>query len=511
MSVARLLIVAVAATLPVVISGQGYTRPKVPLAGLKYVRVHPLTTGDSRARGYDLPNYLQQLMAKQGWVILSDSEDLFRADAREKASQTVLCVLDIDYSGFGTRARLKCDDVLGNELFTVSETGVALLEEGELKAAVRNVATVIQLQRKTFDPRQTVDILTRLPAAETHALSEAALNQMIDSGKLTAPVTGLWVAANESGYRVGIVPTDGGPDFLVVILESPRTYLWQPGMVKARLTPAADGETFAARWRGVDRREMSGLGLVRGGLLTLTLTADGKNQTVNFIKLRPATSGSVPGTMRRTSGTGFVCAPGIVATNHHVVDGAKEIEFRLPLQNRSITLEVVLSDPTNDIALLRVADSREQLPPPLPLIDSNDVRLATQAFVVGFPLGETLGSGHKVTSGLVSGLDGLKGDPRELQLTAPVQPGSSGSPVFDSAGRVIGVVTSSLDSITALKVSGDIPQNVNFALKTEYVTLLLKRLPSVGGAQAPLKATEVQIPEMIERVRASVGQVRVVR
>lgn len=513
MDVLRIILTSWLFAMPLVLAAQS-SRPAVPLAGLRYVWIHPETTGDPRAARLGLPAYLEQLFAAQGWVVLNGLEDLLRADAREKASQTARCVLDIDYSGFGTQALLRCHDILGNELFTALDRAVALSMDGEVRAAVRNVAKAIQQERKQFDPRQTVDIVTRLPRVEMHPLTQSSLESMVADGKLVDPVEGLWAAATEGAYRVGIV-RDGG-DFLVVILESPQTYLWQSGMVRARLAPAADGRTFVAKWKTDDRREVPGVAVLDAGLLSLSVRVDGEEQRIPFVKLRSAGSvlGGAAGTTassRSVTGTGFVCATGLIATNHHVIAGAKEVEFYLPVQNRSVKLELVVSDAVNDVALLRPAESGAELPPALLLVDSREIRLATEAFVIGFPLGDALGAGHKVTSGIVSGLEGLKGDPRELQLTAPIQPGSSGSPVLDGEGRVIAIVTSSLDSITALKGAGQVPQNVNFALKADYIALLLRHLTPSATAASRALSRPTPLTDMVEAARASVGQVRVVR
>ena len=74
-----------------------------------------------------------------------------------------------------------------------------------------------------------------------------------------------------------------------------------------------------------------------------------------------------------------------------------------------------------------------------------------------------------VTSGNVSALAGLGDDAKRLQITAPVQRGNSGGPLLDGAGNVIGVVVSKLDAVRAAKLTGDIPQNVNFAIKGALV------------------------------------------
>jgi S1-C subfamily serine protease len=77
-----------------------------------------------------------------------------------------------------------------------------------------------------------------------------------------------------------------------------------------------------------------------------------------------------------------------------------------------------------------------------------------------------LSSDFTVTTGIVSSLSGLLNDTRHLQISAAVQPGNSGGPLFDTSGQLIGVVVAKLDARTVIKVTGTIPENINFAIKT---------------------------------------------
>ena len=82
----------------------------------------------------------------------------------------------------------------------------------------------------------------------------------------------------------------------------------------------------------------------------------------------------------------------------------------------------------------------------------------------GYPLRGVLASEANVTTGSISALAGPRDDRRLFQMTAPVQPGNSGGPVLDLSGNVVGVVVSKLDAIRIARATGDIPQNVNFAV-----------------------------------------------
>jgi hypothetical protein len=85
-----------------------------------------------------------------------------------------------------------------------------------------------------------------------------------------------------------------------------------------------------------------------------------------------------------------------------------------------------------------------------------------------------LSQGGNLTTGNVSALAGLRDDPRYLQITAPVQPGNSGGPLLDGGGNLIGVITAKLDALAIAKRTGDVPQNVNFAVKADVLETFLQ-------------------------------------
>ena len=91
-------------------------------------------------------------------------------------------------------------------------------------------------------------------------------------------------------------------------------------------------------------------------------------------------------------------------------------------------------------------------------------QLGDSVVVFGFPLPDVLSSDGNVTTGILSAASGLQDDVRFVQISAPVQPGNSGGPLFDQSGHVIGVVVAKLDALSVARVNGDIPQNVNFAV-----------------------------------------------
>jgi hypothetical protein len=162
-----------------------------------------------------------------------------------------------------------------------------------------------------------------------------------------------------------------------------------------------------------------------------------------------------------STGTGFIVSKaGHVLTNHHVVDGCKEIHAQIPAGKVGVT-PVVARDPRNDLALVKLSSPVVSV---ATFRDGRTVRQGDSVVAVGFPLHGLLASGANLTTGTVSALAGLGDDTRFLQITAPVQPGNSGGPLLDLSGNVVGVVVSKLNAVKVAKATGDIPQNVNFAI-----------------------------------------------
>ena len=189
-----------------------------------------------------------------------------------------------------------------------------------------------------------------------------------------------------------------------------------------------------------------------------------------------------------SSGTAFfVSATGLLVTNYHVVQGSSWQAVLDPQRNINIPARVVRVDKANDLALLQ-ADVRRM---PIPIAITQNVKRGEDILTLGYPSPGVQGIGQKATFGRVNALTGIKDDKRFIQVDLSVQPGNSGGPLLNLQGEVIGVVTSGLRR--------DQFQNVNYALKAEYVIRLLSdagvAVPR-GGKTHPMPMQE--IVEMFE-------------
>jgi S1-C subfamily serine protease len=193
---------------------------------------------------------------------------------------------------------------------------------------------------------------------------------------------------------------------------------------------------------------------------------------------------------RASSGTGFfVSLAGHVLTNAHVVDGCNSISVT-PDGGAPLVARLVARDTTNDLALLQVS----HMPRRIAAIRSG-ARLGESVAAFGFPLASLLASSGNFTLGNVTALAGIADDSRFMQMSAPVQPGNSGGPLFDNAGNVVGIVTAKLNAVrTMVATNGDIPQNVNFAIKASVATNFLETNRvnvQVGQATAAMQPADL--------------------
>jgi S1-C subfamily serine protease len=168
----------------------------------------------------------------------------------------------------------------------------------------------------------------------------------------------------------------------------------------------------------------------------------------------------------------FIDGAGHAVTNAHVVPDCKAVKVALS-EGRVVDATVAAKDVQNDLAVLAV--------PSAPLAHAHLVtglpRQGDSVVAYGFPLGGALGAQGNLSTGIVSSLSGLANDSRMIQISAPVQQGNSGGPLLDLNGEVIGVVSSKINALKLAAVTGDITQNVNFAIKA---SVLLDFLGSNG-------------------------------
>lgn len=171
-----------------------------------------------------------------------------------------------------------------------------------------------------------------------------------------------------------------------------------------------------------------------------------------------------------STGTGFaVSSDGYIITAYHVVAGATSIGVKEG-DGRLASATVVKVSETNDVALLKVEKKTSDF---LQIGNSKKVKLGAKVYTVGFPTPSLLGISPKYADGSISSLSGIKNEEPNLQVSIPVHGGNSGGPLLDENGQVVGLIVATANPAYYLRSTGNLPQNISWAVKSDFFTPLL--------------------------------------
>ncbi len=173
--------------------------------------------------------------------------------------------------------------------------------------------------------------------------------------------------------------------------------------------------------------------------------------------------------LEASSGTGFaVSFDGHIITNHHVIEACQEVKVRADGSN--IPARITTFDSFNDLAILKVESEISSVLP----ISDDAPELLQEIYVAGFPFGEELSTSIKMTDGIISSLSGVGNNYSNIQISAALQPGNSGGPIFDNKGNVVGVAVATLDKMKMFEIFETLPENTNFGIKSSVVKNFLQ-------------------------------------
>lgn len=197
-----------------------------------------------------------------------------------------------------------------------------------------------------------------------------------------------------------------------------------------------------------------------------------------------------------SSGSGFfITNNGYLLTNYHVVDGAKKL--RIKHNGKFFSAYLVAHDKVTDLALLKAEGSFDFIE-----ISNSPAELGEKVFTTGYPNPDLQGSSIKYTEGNISSTAGFQDDARLYQISVPIQPGNSGGPLVKDNGKVVGMIVSKLSDLFALKKSGALPQNVNYAIKSTYLRAFL-----LGVNNLNLQPNESEDATAIQKAKSATAMI----
>jgi len=368
-----------------------------------------------------------------------------------------------------------------------------------LKRAMRQMLSY----RHNYKPRTTSSqIIENELSAELNFSSEKSIRDYFDENG-TDLFEGIWecTGTGTSNYKLAIIKKDY--KFIGYILEG--TGRWEPGDVKAIFETAASDEIVTINWTMGDKRtKKKAVGSVKNNaLIEFELSGNVILYKVypKFSKKRRAKTGEWAG-----NGSGVIISKsGYIVTNHHVIEDADdiEVEFIVDGEVQKFNAEIVQSDKVNDLAIIKIFDMNFDGLDNLPYnfkTRSSDV--GTKVYAYGYPMALSLmGKEIKITDGIISSKSGFDGDITTYQITAPIQGGNSGGPLFDNKGNFLGINSSGL--------SKDIADNVGYTIKSSYVLNLIDVLPKSIDLPSSTKLQSLPLTEQIKEISKYVVLIKV--
>jgi S1-C subfamily serine protease len=206
------------------------------------------------------------------------------------------------------------------------------------------------------------------------------------------------------------------------------------------------------------------------------------------------------------NGSGIIISKyGHILTNQHVIQDADdiEVEFILDGEVKKYSAELIQSDKVNDLAIIKIFDINfDGLDYLTYNFKTRSSDVGTKVYTYGYPMAlSKMGKEIKITDGIISSKSGYNGDITTYQITAPIQGGNSGGPLFDDKGNFIGINSSKLKS--------DFAENVAYSIKSSYVLNLIDVLPKSIDLPSNTKLQSLPLTEQIKEISKYVVLVKV--
>lgn len=324
--------------------------------------------------------------------------------------------------------------------------------------------------------------------------SEYQAKQNIDANN--DGICGIYEPIDGTGANLACVKING--EYFLIYLSCPKTYeagkIWAIGDIKAKLRQTAAG-VWKAEWYMTNKSLCNNAVYI--GFDGVSLKTFIEKEEYMYLKTYPVSSQKIGGTNTNSgewSGTGFALKNGYIVTNNHVIENAKNIVV-LGVNGNSKTeykATVVATDKKNDLALIRISDSRFNGFNNVPYaVVNRQCEVGEDVFVLGYPLTTYMGEEIKLTNGIISSRSGYQGDITTYQMSAPVQPGNSGGPMFDKNGNVVGIVNAGIPGA----------ENVGYAIKSSYLFNLVGSVISTSNIPQSSRVVGTSLSDKVKSVK----------
>ena len=496
------------------------------LDGYDVILIYPSKYQDNSIDKYDLVPIVRDGFLSLGFKLVFVNKNL--TDANQKwISDNASRILHVSIthtghptwtntSNFSTISLFNCREELvasyqGKGKGVVARQSWGLSLDSDIRTATRNAASELNRQKYSFDRNQVIKCrelpTNQFTSTDFDVKSEESIRAFLDN-KGAEYVEGIWEYQSNDGaqYRLAIIKDKS--EYVGIILSTNNSF-FTPGEIKFRLEATATPNFATINWTMGNKSETQ-----------KTLSEVSNNAAIVFeLKGAKVLLYRVYPTLERVSqtkinesntwagnGSGIIVSQsGHIITNYHVVENFDEIEveFKVNGEIDKYKAQLLQADKINDLAILKIVDINFNGVSELPYnFNTRTSDVGTKVYAYGYPMAlSIMGKELKVTDGIISSKTGFQGDITTYQITAPIQPGNSGGPLFDDEGNFIGINSSG--------ISKDVADNVAYCIKSTYVLNLIDVLPKSISLPSSNQLESMDLTEQIKRLSEYVVLIKV--
>lgn len=476
--------------------------------GFKYIYVAPINYTDGSSDYWGIEAQTKKFFKNIGFKIINNINEVSEIENICEVLNIQITHTNCKVNCYNT-VTLKLSDCNG-KWSTIKDSAMSLSLRGDYRNATKKVLKTISsrfIKNYHFDSYYTPKYKTNVVQNQDLNFDEKSLREYLSNKKLD-PFEGIWEYTSSdktslSEYKLLVLKEDF--KYVLYIIEG--TGLWKKSDKKAEFETAASNEVITMKWTMGDKRtKIKTIGVVKNYSIIEFDINDSKTILYKTFPKFKSNKKNIRNGEWIGNGSGIIISKsGHIVTNNHVIDDTKkiEIEFNYNGENVKYNAEVIQTDAVNDLAILKIFDINFDGLDDLPYYfktRSSDV--GTKVYAFGYPMAlSAMGKEIKITDGIISSKSGFDGDVTTYQITAPIQGGNSGGPLFDDKGNLLGINSSKLRS--------DIADNVGYTIKSSYILNLIDVLPKSIDLPSSTKLQTLSLTEQIKEISKYVVLIKV--
>lgn len=459
---------------------------------------------------------LSSKLSQLGFHVISSNE----LEDISKEEKTLLLIVTYDWIvnvGAPSTLKITFTDNYGTDIYKVATQGNTWTEKGDMSIALNKLSRKLEDLHYKFNANTQGVSKKESEETEFSGWTDEQIMQYLDNNRVN-PIEGIYKTytnLDEFNFKLAILQKE--KTYYAIVFES-GDGRWKRGETKMTFN-YIDGyngvHSYDVLYFDSKGKKQNTLAKMEGRVLTVGVDLGGEEiEEWDLLKVYP--SGDEGNNMDsnitqqpsdktlKSTGSGFVVSGNVIATNFHVVNGASKITVTLTSEGvpEEYNARVLSVDKTNDLALVTIKDERFKPLKSAPYkIATKASDVGTSVFTMGYPITNLLGEEMKITDGIISAKTGFKGSATEYQISAPIQPGNSGGALFDKSGNLVGITSAGLRDT-------DI-ENVNYAIKTNYLLNLIDSAPIDIELPKGENLSGKTLPELIKAYKPYVAVIKV--